>query len=345
MADLEKVLETMANIYDKTLKEIDENGLADVYKTATEKLFEDIKKETGLDLHFEDVEYLDGYYIFAYGTNSVVHFHIKETPGWLYGIWWGGIPTEETKDKEDEEKKYCTDKLSCELFMQFEKTIDKFKPTASVFCSGFEYELEPDYWNRAFSSICDDIKFISKEPYLAFYKEMFSTDFNHEYVSREKAKRYWDSYWKKEEKIHNIKTQCSQKVFDFIKGIIEEDAKKGDIFIYDFGNWISPRYDFIVRNITMEDGKPLVEETGCYSLLGDDGIYEGLDKYKKIVKECDKLCGKLTWFDNPFDNSCSIINTEDFNECFSDALKNGRVLYGYKDGQLIEGQVKTTGEE
>lgn len=343
MANLMKTLEGMANIYEKTLNKIDESGLADIYKKATEQLFENIKCELKLDLHFEDVEYLDGYYIFAYGTNSVVHFHIKEAPGWKFGIWWGGVATEETQKKK--KKEYCTDKVCCEVFAQFEKEIDKFKPTCSEFCRSFTFGLKPNFWDYGFSCMCDDIKFIIKEPYLAFYKHCFGTDFNREYVSREKAKRYWNKHWKREEKIKNIKTQCSQKVFDFLKSIMEKDAKNGDIFIYDCGSWISPRYDIIVRNITMEDGKPLVEEEGCYSLFGDDGIYDGEKEYKKIDKECDKLCSKLTWFSNPFSRHCSIRNTDTYNKWFNEALDKGKVLYGYKDGQLIEGQVKNTMEE
>ena len=70
-------------------------------------------------LHAKDVRWLDGYFIFEMGEDAVVHFRIKELKGWLFGIWFGqNIDPENYIDR---------------LFWQYEKDIDKFKPTRSHF--------------------------------------------------------------------------------------------------------------------------------------------------------------------------------------------------------------------
>ena len=260
-------LDGLLKVYNKCVKEADKKGFADIYKKATDVLFERIKKETELDLHFEDVAFGDGYFIFGYGTNSVVHFHIKEAPGWLFGIWWSPVETEETKNKK--RKEYITDQVYCELFAQYEEEIDKFKPTASTFCSSFRLHFDENYYD-GFINGCADIRFIVKEPYLAFYREMHCVDFNHEYVSRETAKRYWNRHWKEKAKDKANDKLNAQTMFNTVKHIIDPIVKGGDAFILDEGSNVNPRYQIFIRNVNLSDGKPLVEEEGFYGLFDFD---------------------------------------------------------------------------
>lgn len=95
-------LQALADSYNESVEEIDRAGNAEKFKQATECFFKNISGDewyTKENEHFtvEDIEYLDGYFIFAHGTNSVVHFKIKECPGWLFGIWWKE-PSEERPD-------------------------------------------------------------------------------------------------------------------------------------------------------------------------------------------------------------------------------------------------------
>ncbi len=62
-----------------------------------------------------DEQYLEGYFVFDFGKNSVCHFKLKETPGWLYGIWLG------TKQNGY--------KYKYKLIGEHEEFIDKFKPS------------------------------------------------------------------------------------------------------------------------------------------------------------------------------------------------------------------------
>ena len=63
------------------------------------------------------VEFLDGYFIFAMGEDSVVHFHVKGLKNWKFGIWIN-------MDYE---------KQTIKCFAQHEQFIDKFKPSDSLF--------------------------------------------------------------------------------------------------------------------------------------------------------------------------------------------------------------------
>lgn len=60
----------------------------------------------------------NGYYLFDFGEESVVHFHIKGCKRWLWGIW---ITHD---DKEN--------KTNIDLFGEHEDYIDKFKPTQTA---------------------------------------------------------------------------------------------------------------------------------------------------------------------------------------------------------------------
>ena len=337
----------IVKFYEKCVKEQDEKGFAETYKQATDLLFERIKKEISLDLHFEDISYGDGYFIFGYGTNSVVNFHIKEAPGWLGGIWWSPIATEETKDKKT--KTYETNKLSCALFFQYEEEIDKFKPSASMFGGDyFDFYFEDGYSQSNFLHACWDLRFIINEPYLAFYKEMHYSNFNHEYVSRESAKRYWNRHWKEKAKEKEIDKTNAKAMYETVKFIIGPMVKAGDAFILDEGGNISPRYEIFVKNITLNDGKPLVDEEGCYGLFDFDYPDKKSDKklWKKTEKECAKREGYNFYFNNPFHCSCIIRNTKAFNKILTEAITNNYLLYGkLPDGTVFDGEIKSRFEE
>ena len=194
MADLS----ALVNFYKEAVEKEDSNGFAEVFKQATEMLFEQLPKAISWkkDVVFtvEDVEYSDGYFIIGRGTNSVVQFRIKETPGWLYGIWWS--PVEDENLSTEEKKVYLTDKLHCDIFAQFEETIDKFKPSASMVSESFNFYLDSKS-NGSLWNIARDILFIRDEPYLAFYRDIHFSDFNREYVSREEAEAEYKTYKKK----------------------------------------------------------------------------------------------------------------------------------------------------
>ena len=119
----------VSDMYNAQVEEHDKAGYAQRLKEATEVFFKDVNTMFNFfdenPVHFTDVEYLDGYFVFGFGTNTVVHFHIDECPGWLFAIWWD-IP-------DDSEELANT--IKGKFFTQYEETVDKFKPSRSEICS------------------------------------------------------------------------------------------------------------------------------------------------------------------------------------------------------------------
>ncbi len=298
--------ESIVDIYTTAVKEADAAGLSEVYKQATDMIFDALKKECGLDITIEDVEYLDGYFIFGKGTNSVVHFHIKETPGWKYGIWWEPI--------EKEDKDYYTDRLHCKVFTQYEEEIDKFKPSASMVCEEFDIYFAHPTANRIWM-FASDIKFIHDEPYLAFYREMHYTDFNREYVSRAKAKAYFERHFKEKKLMEETKVLNDKEILDTLYEILKEDIDDGGCFIQDRGaNW-SPRYEIIVKN-TWE------VEDGCYDIFNcfeDEAAKEMRKLWEKTIKNCEKRNKKIghSWIRPCCDENAILLSADDYDKAFA----------------------------
>lgn len=176
-------LTAIKEFYDKTLAEEDAKGNSELYKKCFDSFIEYLKKgfitkynqKKPTTFTVIDVEYLDGYFLFAYGTNSVVHFHIKELPGWKFGIWFN----------TDEKYK---DEVYAQIFWQYEDYIDKFKPSASSYVFTINFDIKeneiiccPEY------EVEKALKFILDEPALAFCKELFYRS-DYEYHSRMSAR-------------------------------------------------------------------------------------------------------------------------------------------------------------
>lgn len=78
-------------------------------------------KEKYSDIKLLNVQSLNGYYLFEFGEDSVIHFNVKGCKKWKFAIWIT-------------EKKKNSDKMQVEMFGQYIDYIDKFKPSASPFC-------------------------------------------------------------------------------------------------------------------------------------------------------------------------------------------------------------------
>lgn len=308
----------IVDIYEEAVKKSDEAGLAEVYKQATDLVFnalkEELKNYRKLDITIKDVEYLDGYFIFGKGTNSVVHFHIKETPGWKYGIWWTPI---EANDSTEENPTYETNRLCCHIFTQYEEEIDKFKPSASMVTDKFDVYLDNASTNFAWE-FADDIEFIHKEPYLAFYREMHYTDFNREYVSRTKAKSYFERHFKQKKLEEETITLNNKDLLKTIYTILKDDIDAGTCFIHDRGDNWSPRYEIVMVNpFDIEDGRYELFDT-----LEDAYATEARKLWAETVKACEKRAKKAHsyWYSSSCcHDSVDLVSAEKFNEWFKDA--------------------------
>lgn len=311
-------IKDLADLYAESVKKSDEAGLAEVYKHATDKVFNALKKELKeyrkFDITMEELEYLDGYFIFGMGTNSVVHFHIKETPGWKYGIWWSPIAA---KDSTEENPIYETNKLRCHIFTQYEEEINKFKPSASTIADKFDVYLDDASTDFAWE-FAQDIKFIHDEPYLAFYRDMHYSDFNKEYVSRAKAKASFERHFKQKKLEEETIALNNKDLLKTVYTILKDDIDAGTCFVYDRGDNWSPRYEIVMVN-------PFDIEDGCYELfdiLEDANAAEARKLWDETVRDCKKRAKKTHsyWYSSSCcHDNIDLVSTEKFSEWFKEA--------------------------
>lgn len=248
----------------------------------TNQLFEHLKSQ---NYTITTEKYGDGYFIFDYGPNTVVHFRLKETPGWLYGIWW-----RLSVNKDDTN----TARISGDFFAQYEDEIDKFKPSASY------YECSMSSLVAADGSICLEerdvvsiINFIRDHPYRAWNGHISYND----QISGIKA---WINYQKRQRHLRKekrLKKSLYRDCCKFAKIASRLLKYTNNITVEDYGEGISPRY-FFKLIVAPDEG---FEKKGCYELWEKDDAIGKL--YTQLKTRYDKYYKQGFYFlDLPYDD-------------------------------------------
>ena len=302
-------LQGLIDFMQECLEKEDSKGFAEVYKTAGDYILQSVAKmmeDDKLTFTPTDISRGDGYFIFSMGTNSVLHFHVKECPGWLFGIWFSPV---EDEDSTDENPKYVKDRICVQFFTQYEETIDKFKPTASTIVeteSQFHINDDaPNWW--FFNRLSCVFKMIIKYPAIMWYRDMHYADLNHEYVTVEEANEEFTEWRLKENNKKLIYAENERVMLDALKHIAGPVIESGDAFIADSGANCSPRYELIILNT----GDP--KDDGLYHIW--DLGYEDADADKEYFKTKEKECeerAKDFWWSNPVSSCCNYISKERF---------------------------------
>ena len=306
------------NYWNKLIKKYDRKGYAPLYKQMTESFFSTLTSRIfewpkdrikGVDnLTITGVEYLDGYYIIPMGTNAVVHFKIKECPGWLFGIWWQEPVREDRKSK--------TFRLKGEFFAQYEEVIDKFKPSASTIKEDFSAVIvkkskdsELNTWHLAYiGRIMDVVRFIIKDPALAFCRDYCGWDYNTEYHDRRSAKKRFEDWqnWNANKKTYT--KICDDKMISFAKEkLLPLCGRTAEL--YDEGENVSPRYQMICK---LSDAEGEIEEPGCYELNLAD-YPEIQTELEALETECESISDKYEFYwSNPISYCCLVLEDDKY---------------------------------
>lgn len=288
MPNVENVFETLTNIYTKQVEEADTKGNSDIWKKATDIFFDDINAaDEDTIFTFTDIEYLDGYFVFGTGTNSVIHFHVDECPGWKFGIWWGA--------PED-------DNIKGAFFCQFEEIIDKFKPSASEIHKDFSMalvntnDLISNYWDTWY--IRKILEYIKNEPYLAFCRDYCYYDYNETYLSREEAKEIYDKYRTQTDKENELTIKYNTKILKWVEENIL--PRFNDARIDDNGECWFPRYHVVAP---LDKNSDVVNEAGVYSWFNDkitDEDKKLLDDFNALIEEAKNALTEIDgWYHPP----------------------------------------------
>ena len=245
------------------------------YEAETQKLFEAIEEEIGYKLNFE-IKYAEDDW-------SDVTLGIKESPGWRYGLWWN-----------------YTGNNTGAFFTQYEETIDKFKPSRSVFCK----LVHPEDIDVSAQSIAEMINFIIKEPHLAFCRDYYDWDYNTEFHSREEAEQKFNEWKMKHDNDLRITAECDEAVMNFVNAKILPMLEGSRVV--DMGDFVSPRYQVIAPWAKNQEA----EGPGLYGWFEEGDPLK--DEFKAIVDECRKKAreNECYWWP-PIHDSVSLYEEED----------------------------------
>lgn len=219
-----------------------------------EELFFQI--ENSLEYHIVDKEFGNCYFIVeSKEPDTICHFHIKELPGYLFGIW--NICRYDTIQYEIEnnlslwsDNLHISSKSELIFFTQYEKEIDKFKPSRSGMVTGLrrityeeddklitewdidELEVVLNYMKKhkykAYVNIYNENKFVYKE-YSGF--KCFRIYYRHK----------WDRF------ITNIRDNLKLKIQIHKSKKLVKRLKDVYYYILDYGENCYPRIHLITR--------------------------------------------------------------------------------------------------
>lgn len=219
-----------------------------------ESLFKQIEKE--LRYHIIDEQYGNCYFIVeSKEPDTICHFHIKELPGYLFGIW--NICRYDTIQYEVEnnlslwsDNLYINSKSELIFFTQYEKEIDKFKPSRSGMVTGLRrITYEED--NKLITEWDIDelevvLKYMKKHKYKAYANIYNENKFIYRELNEIKCfKLYYKHKWNRF--ITNIRDNLKLKIqIHKSKNLIK---KLRDVYYYilDYGENCYPRIHIIVR--------------------------------------------------------------------------------------------------
>lgn len=234
------------------------------YKEAVQKVLDKIDEKYTITL--DDKYGLDWNWI---------NFRIKECPGWLFGAWCFGEPSE---------------KQTICYFCQYEKDINKFKPSYSNIKQDITVYYD-DNWLSRYEYIENSIEFIRKHPIRAWHEDYYGDMAECRYVNGLKVLSDWIKHKFKCFKSDTIISLCDRLAIRFVKKNIypnirtwveEYMSNNYKLYIHDEGEDVAPRYEVTVEAKLKDD-----EFGGAYSWF--DGEDEKLEqKWRKFIKRTKK---------------------------------------------------------
>lgn len=219
-----------------------------------ESLFKQIEKDLGY--HIVDEQYGNCYFIVeSKEPDTICHFHIKELPGYLFGIW--NICRYDTIQYEVEnnlslwsDNLHISSKSELIFFTQYEKEVDKFKPSRSGMVTGLRritYEEDDRLiteWD--IDELEAVLNYMKKHKYKAYVNIYNENKFVYkEYSSFKCFKIYYRDKWSRF--TTNIKNNLKLKIQIYKSKKLVRRLKDVYYYILDYGENCYPRIHIIVR--------------------------------------------------------------------------------------------------
>lgn len=219
-----------------------------------ESLFKQIEKDLGY--HIVDEQYGNCYFIVeSKEPDTICHFHIKELPGYLFGIWnicrYDAIQYEvENNLSLWSDNLHISSKSELIFFTQYEKEVDKFKPSRSGMVTGLRritYEEDDRLiteWD--IDELEAVLNYMKKHKYKAYVNIYNENKFVYkEYSSFKCFKIYYRDKWSRF--TTNIKNNLKLKIQIYKSKKLVRRLKDVYYYILDYGENCYPRIHIIVR--------------------------------------------------------------------------------------------------
>ena len=219
-----------------------------------ENLFKQIEEELGY--HIIDEQYGNCYFIIeSKEPDTICHFHIKELPGYLFGIW--NICRYDTIQYEIEnnlslwsDNLHISSKSELIFFTQYEKEIDKFKPSRSGMVTGLR-RITYKEDNKLITEWDIDelevvLKYMKKHKYKAYANIYNENKFIYRELNEVNCfKLYYKHKWNRF--ITNISDNLKLKIQIYKSKKLIKKLKDVYYYILDYGENCYPRIHIIVR--------------------------------------------------------------------------------------------------
>lgn len=219
-----------------------------------ENLFKQIEKELGY--HIVDKQFGNCYFIVeSKEPDTICHFHIKELPEYLFGIW--NICRYDTIQYEIEnnlslwsDNLHISSKSELIFFTQYEKEIDKFKPSRSGMVTGLRRITYKEDNKLITEWDIDELEVVLKYMKKHKYKSYVNIYNENKFVYRELSgitcfKIYYRDKWNRF--ITNIKDTLKLKIQIYKSKKLIKKLKDVYYYILDYGENCYPRIHIIVR--------------------------------------------------------------------------------------------------
>lgn len=219
-----------------------------------ESLFKQIEKELGY--HIVDKQFGNCYFIVeSKEPDTICHFHIKELPGYLFGIW--NICRYDTIQYEIEnnlslwsDNLHISSKSELIFFTQYEKEIDKFKPSRSGMVTGLRRITYKEDNKLITEWDIDELEVVLNYMKKHKYKAYVNIYNENKFVYRELSgitcfKIYYRDKWNRF--TTNIKNNLKLKIQIYKSKKLIKKLKDVYYYILDYGENCYPRIHIIVR--------------------------------------------------------------------------------------------------
>lgn len=281
--------------------------------------------EDRLGFHPIDIDTGNCYFLFESDEpNTICHFHIKEIPGFLFALWkTNRLNSIEYSLKNNLPLFSDTYKVNSKseflFFTQFERDLDKFKPSRSGFVTGLYREVweegEPvevvEQWNL--DELEDKLKFMEKH----FYKSYVYIGAQMDGIWEEKSGFKCFKTYIKDTYYYNKYRRKEESDLKYTLNKTNKALKKLTLFDYmllDRGDCWHPRYELFIRRCVDGYSKKLQHQQNIIDKLDvNETIFSNMSiyQYEYTLEE------ELTKEEAKEDLEYRIKFRERFNRCLS----------------------------